>query len=510
MKDIILETKGIVKKFGSLVANNNISIQVERASIHAIIGENGAGKSTLMNMIAGIFKPTLGEIYVGGEKQVFKSPNDAADKGIGMVHQEFMLYPDLKVIDNLMMGFEKTHHGVFLDKKKARIDILKICKGYNFNIPLDEYARDLPVSMKQQVEIVKVLYKGADIIILDEPTSVLTPQGIEGLFNALRLLKSMGKTIILITHKLKEVMEISDAITVLKNGEVMGSVLPRDVNEQILANMMVGRNVLFDTKKSPKTLGEPIFQVENLSAHDDNYVEKVKNVSFDVKKGEIVGIAGVAGSGQTELVECLFGLRKASGGKVIFNGNDITKKSPREHRLAKIGYVPQDRLATGTSVEANITENAIMGYHITHGFKHPMLIDYKQANDFAQQVVNDFRVKTESLKNPVSSLSGGNIQKLVVGREFEQDIDFLIIEDPTRGIDVGAIEFIWQKIIDISQQGISVLLISHELGEVMELSDRILVMYNGEIVGNLKNSDTLDEKEVGLYMLGGKKDEIAQ
>ena len=341
MKDIILETRGIYKKFGNLTANQDVNIQIERATVHAIIGENGAGKSTLMNMIAGILKPTLGEILVNGEKQVFRSPNDAAAKGIGMVHQEFMLYPDLKVIDNLMMGFESLHHGIFLDKRKARKDILEICEKYNFSIPLDAYARDLPVSIKQQVEIVKVLYKGADIIILDEPTSVLTPQGIEGLFNAIRRLKSLGKTIIVITHKLKEVMEISDAITVLKNGVVMGNVLPSEVNEQALANMMVGRNVLFDTKKSPKQLGETIFKVDKLCASDDNFVEKVRDVSFEIRKGEIVGIAGVAGSGQTELVECLFGLRKASSGSISFRGRDVTRDTPKDHRLDRIGYVPR-------------------------------------------------------------------------------------------------------------------------------------------------------------------------
>lgn len=509
MKDIILETRGIYKKFGNLTANQDVNIQIERATVHAIIGENGAGKSTLMNMIAGILKPTLGEILVNGEKQVFRSPNDAAAKGIGMVHQEFMLYPDLKVIDNLMMGFESLHHGIFLDKRKARKDILEICEKYNFSIPLDAYARDLPVSIKQQVEIVKVLYKGADIIILDEPTSVLTPQGIEGLFNAIRRLKSLGKTIIMITHKLKEVMEISDAITVLKNGVVMGNVLPSEVNEQALANMMVGRNVLFDTKKSPKQLGETIFKVDKLCASDDNFVEKVRDVSFEIRKGEIVGIAGVAGSGQTELVECLFGLRKASGGSISFRGRDVTRDTPKDHRLDRIGYVPQDRLATGTNVEGTITENAIMGYHVAHGFKNSVMLDHKQANAFAQEVVDNFAVKTENLKTLVGNLSGGNIQKLVVGREFMQDNDLLIIEDPTRGIDVGAIEFIWQKIIDISQQGVSVLLISHELGEVMELSDRILVMYNGEIVGNLINDEKLDENTVGLYMLGGVQGENA-
>lgn len=507
MNDIILETKGICKKFGELTANEDVNIQVRRATVHAIIGENGAGKSTLMNMIAGIYRPTLGQILIDGEPQVFRSPNDAAAKGIGMVHQEFMLYPDLTVLENMMMGFETTHRGIFLNKQKARKDIEEICQKYNFSIPLEAYARDLPVSLKQQVEIVKVLYKGAEIIILDEPTSVLTPQGIEGLFQALRHLKNMGKTIILITHKLKEVMEISDAITVLKNGHVTGNVLPSEVNEQILANMMVGRNVLFDTKKSPKQMGKPIFEVKKLRVSDDNLVEKVHDVSFSIRKGEIVGIAGVAGSGQTELVECLFGLRKPDKGNIYFEGQDITNATPKTHRLKKIGYVPQDRLATGSNVEANIMENSIMGYHIAHGFGNPVFINYKQAGDFTQKIIEQFAVKTESQKTLVGQLSGGNIQKLIVGREFLQNNDLLIIEDPTRGIDVGAIEFIWQKIIDISQQGVSILLISHELSEVMELSDRILVMYSGEIVGNLNNDENLNENTVGLYMLGGKKDE---
>ena len=427
MSDIILETKEICKKFGELTANAQINIQIHRATVHAIIGENGAGKSTLMNMIAGLYPPTLGQILINGEPQVFRSPNDAAAKGIGMVHQEFMLYPDLTVLENMMMGFETVHRRVFLNKSRARKDIEDICRKYNFSIPMDAYARDLPVSLKQQVEIVKVLYKGADIIILDEPTSVLTPQGIEGLFQALRHLKAMGKTILLITHKLKEVMEIADAITVLKNGYVTGNVLPEEVNEQMLANMMVGRNVLFDTQKPPKQIGKPIFEVKNLSASDDNLVEKVHDVSLCVRRGEIVGIAGVAGSGQTELVECLFGLRKPDEGSVCFKGQDITHDTPKMHRIGQIGYVPQDRLATGSNIEATLTENAIMGYHIAHGFGNPVFIREKQAEGFTQSIIEQFSVKTESLNTLVGQLSGGNIQKLIVGREFLQKNDLLII-----------------------------------------------------------------------------------
>ena len=507
MQEYILETRNVCKLFGDLVANENISIQVRRGCVHSIIGENGAGKSTLMNMIAGMFRPTSGEILINGQSQVFRSPNDAAKNGIGMVHQEFMLFSDLTVIDNLMMGFETTRGGVFLDRQTVRRELCRLCEEYSFHIPLDAYVRDLPVSIKQQVEIVKVLYKGADIIILDEPTSVLTPQGIEGLFEALRNLRRLGKTIILITHKLKEVLEISDYITVLKNGKVTGNVLPQDVDEQALANLMVGRDVLFNTHKSPKQVGAPIFEVKELSAADDNHIEKVRNISFDVRRGEIVGIAGVAGSGQTELVECLFGLRKPISGRILYQGKDITRLSPRERRLSRIGYVPQDRMGTGTSAEASVMENAVMGHHLRHCRRGRFLLNYSEANEFAGRVINQFSVKADGVKARVGSLSGGNIQKLVVGREFSQETDLLIIEDPTRGIDVGAIEFIWQKIIDISNRGISILLISHELGEVMELSDRILVIYNGEIAAELENVPELTEEKVGLYMLGGNADE---
>lgn len=506
MENIILEAKGIYKKFGSLVANRNVNISIQRETVHAIIGENGAGKSTLMNMIAGIYRPTAGEIHLNGKPVVFKNPNDASRHGIGMVHQEFMLYPEMNVLENLMMGFETKKLGLFLDKKKARQAISEICERYHFSIPLDAYIKDLPVALRQQAEIIKVLYKGAEIIILDEPTAVLTPQGIEGLFRAIRNLKQSGKTIVLITHKLKEVMEISDEITVLKNGEVTGNLLPQDASEQMLANMMVGRTVLFNTQKPPKAIGEAVLEVQGLTVEDE-HVEKVKQVSFSIGKGEIVGVAGVAGAGQSQLVECLFGLRKATSGRIVYQGEDITRLLPRAHRTRKIGYVPEDRIGTGTSREASITENVIMGYHVAHGFKIPFLVNKKQALGFANEIISKFSVKADDPHTLIDNLSGGNVQKVVVGREFSQSNHLLIVEDPTRGIDVGAIEFIWQKIIDIAAQGVSILLISHELSEVMELSDRILVMYDGKVVGNLQNDSGLDEQTVGLYMLGGKADE---
>lgn len=508
MDEVILEVKHISKYFGPLAANNDISLTVKKGTVHSIIGENGAGKSTLMNMISGIYKPSKGELFVNGEKVVFGSPNDATRWGIGMVHQEFMLFPELTVLENLMMGFEARKTGGFLDKKKARKEIGEIAETYGFSIPLDEKAQNLPVSLLQQVEIVKILYKGAKLIILDEPTAVLTPQGIEGLFQAIRYLTAHGKTVILITHKLKEVMEISDYITVLKNGEVTGNLYPRDTDEHGLANLMVGRQVLFNTIKEEKHIGDTVLDVKGLTVAGSDGIEKVKNVSLRVKKGEIVGIAGVAGSGQSELIEAVFGLRKPKAGAITYKKEDITLASPKEKRKKKIGYVPQDRLSTGCSPGCSLVENSIMGYHVAHRFRHPLLVGRKEAEAFTKRIVEEFQVKTQNIHDKIGTLSGGNIQKLIVGREFLQDNDLIIIEDPTRGIDVGAIEFIWQNIIHIARSGVSVLLVSHELGEVMELSDRILVMYNGELVGNLENTPQLDEKTIGLYMLGGKRDEI--
>lgn len=503
MGNTILQTIGLYKYFGNVVANEDINIKVSKASVHSIIGENGAGKSTLMNMIAGIYQPSKGDIFVDNNKVLLKNPNDASKYGIGMVHQEFMLFPELTVLENLILGYENSFIGIFLNKKKSKEEIEDICNKYNFSIPLDKKVENLPVSILQQVEIVKILYKGADIIILDEPTAVLTPQGIEGLFTAIRGLKEKGKTIILITHKLKEVMLISDYITVLKNGKVTGNLNTVDASEKKLANLMVGREVLFNTKKNKKEIGSDVLVVNNLSINNDDNIEKVNDVNFSVKKGEIVGIAGVAGSGQAELIETIFGLRHANSGNILYKNTYITKASTKMHRLLKIGYVPEDRLKTGSSSESNLVDNCIMGYHVSHRFKNRFLIDKKQSEDFTNSIISNFNVKTKDIYTNISTLSGGNIQKLVVGREFLQNNDLLIIEDPTRGIDVGSIEFIWQEIIKISETGTSILLISHELGEILELSDRILIMFNGKIVGDLQNTPNLDEKTVGLYMLGG-------
>ena len=505
--DYVLQVRNIRKTFGSLVANDDINLDVRRGSVHAIIGENGAGKSTLMNILTDIHKPDSGDIILNGEKVVFKNSQDAAQKGIGMIYQEFMLYYDLSGFDNIILGFEEKKLGVFIDKAACRRKIEQICKDYSFDLPLNAIVKDLPVAVLQQVEIVKVLYRGADIIIMDEPTAVLTPQGIQGLFRAMRNLVSMGKTIIFITHKLREVLEIADEITVMKHGRVVGHALPSEVDEQKLASMMVGRDVILRANKKDVEFGETVLSVRNLKVKDKDGNIRVKGVDLDVHRGEIVGIAGVAGSGQQWLVEALFGLRKPEvGSAVYFEEKDVTKMSPRDRRCLGIGYVPQDRLGSGINPQASIWETAIMGYHVAHGFKGKILLNFKQIEEFTNNIVDKFAVKRQKNSDKIRSLSGGNIQKVVVGREFLQDNKLLIVEDPTRGIDVGAIEFIWQKIIDLAAQGVSVLLISHELNEVMQLSDTIKVAYDGKLYDGGSHGE-LNEDELGLIMMGGKADE---
>lgn len=500
--EAILELRGVTKRFGSLVANRNIDLKIKKGTIHAIVGENGAGKSTLMNMISGIYRLDGGTMYLEGKQVYFRSANEASKAGIGMVHQEFMLFPELSVLDNIVMGYEKVNKAGLLNRKKERAEVEKILKTYDFNIPLDELVREQPVAMLQQIEIVKILYRGANILIFDEPTSVLTPSGVEGLFRAMRFLISKGKTILFITHKLKEVLSVADEISVLRNGELVGHTTPKETTEEQLASMMVGREVMLKAKKINKEKGRPILQVSGLYATNDDGIDKVKGVDLTVHAGEIVGIAGVAGSGQIELVQCLFGLRNPVKGSIKVDGEDLTNASCRRHRCSGIGLVPQDRMKDGCNRVAPIWENCIMGYHIVHGFKNKWLIDRRQAEEFSQQIVDDFRVKTPSLYTTIGSLSGGNVQKVIVGREFSQDNKLLIMEDPTRGIDIGAIEFIWKKIEELAASGTAVLLISQELNEVMEVSDRIKVIYDGKLYDGGEHGE-LNETQIGVLMAGG-------
>lgn len=412
------------------------------------------------------------------------------------------MFPELSILDNIVMGYERTNKVGLLNRRKARTEVEELLKTYNFNIPLDGLVRDQPVAMLQQIEIVKILYRGANILIFDEPTSVLTPSGVEGLFRAMHFLISKGKTILFITHKLKEVLQVADEITVLKDGTVAGHTTPADTSEERLASMMVGRDVMLKAVKQDKEKGSPILQITGLHTANDDGVEKIKGIDLTVHAGEIVGIAGVAGSGQVELVQCLFGLRTPTSGKILVDGEDLTNASCREHRCSGIGLVPQDRMTDGCNRVAPIWENCIMGYHIVHGFHNKWLIDRGEAEKFSQQIVDDFSVKVSSLYETIASLSGGNVQKVIVGREFSQNNKLLIMEDPTRGIDIGAIEFIWKKIEELAASGTAVLLISQELNEVMEVSDRIQVIYDGKLYDGGMHGE-LNETQIGLLMTGG-------
>lgn len=502
--EAILELQGVTKRFGSLVANRDINLTVRKGTIHALVGENGAGKSTLMNIISGIHQMDCGSMYINGKRMTFSSSNEACKAGIGMVYQEFMLFPELSILDNIMMGHEQTNRFGFLDRRKARAKVENLLQTYDFNIPLDGLVCDQPVAVLQQIEIIKILYRGANLLIFDEPTSVLTPAGVEGLFRAMRFLVSKGKTILFITHKLKEVLQIADDITVLKDGAVVGHTTPDKTTEEQLAGMMVGRNVMLKSKKMQKERGRPILQVSGLYASNDDGVEKVKNINLTVCAGEIVGIAGVSGSGQVELVQCLFGLRTPRAGTILLDGKDVTAASCRKHRCEGVGLVPQDRMVDGCNQDSSIWENCIMGYHIAHGFTPSWLINRSEAERFSTKIANEFSVKYTSLQDPISSLSGGNVQKLIVGREFLQNNKLLIMEDPTRGIDVGAIEFIWEKIEKLAASGTAVLLVSQELNEIMEVSDRIQVIYNGQLYdGGMHGA--LNETQIGLLMTGGKQ-----
>lgn len=503
--DTILEVENICKYYGSLAANKNVSLKVKAGSVHAIIGENGAGKSTLMNMLSGVVEPTSGNILINGKKCTFKSALDASRAGIGMVQQEFMLFPDLTVLENIVLGNEDIRCGCLMNLLASEKKIQAICQRYNFRLDLHAKARDLPIVMQQQVEIVKVLYREAEIIILDEPTAVLPPQEIEGLLNAIRFLIKQGKTIIFITHKLKEVLAVSDEITVMKLGEVVGTLQTTQATEAKLTNMMVGRDVMLQVEKDrERSFDKTVLSVENFSVFGTYGVQKVRNISLNLHAGEILSVVGVAGNGQSELIEAVTGTREYQGTLRIL-GETYSRTTPRKNRLAGVGYIPQDRISEGCAQSSTLVENAIIGGHLKSFRKNKILIDHKAAQRYTEQVIKKYHVKAGSLQDTAASLSGGNLQKLIVGREFSQGNHVVVIEDPTRGVDVGAIEFIWKEIIrQVEQEQTAVLLVSHDLNEAMALSDRILVIYDGVIRKEFIGPD-YDEKEIGLYMLGGEQ-----
>lgn len=502
--EYVIEMLGIRKEFGNFVANNNITLQLKKGEIHALLGENGAGKSTLMNVLFGLYQPEAGEIKVRGESVKITDPNKANDLGIGMVHQHFMLVENFTVTENIILGSEPTKLGA-INIKEAAKDIAALSKKYNLDV--DPYAKieDISVGMQQRVEILKTLYRGAEILIFDEPTASLTPQEITELIAILKLLIKEGKSIIIITHKLKEIMEVSNRVTIIRKGEGIGTVITAETNPDQLAELMVGRQVEFKTEKGEPNPTEEIFKVENLVVTDYRNIEKVKGLNLSVRRGEIVGIAGIDGNGQSELIEAITGLRKIKSGKVTLAGKDITGLKPREITETGVGHIPQDRHKHGLVLDFPIGHNIALQTYYKAPISKGIIMDYKKINEKARQVIKEFDVRTgQGEMTPARALSGGNQQKAIIGREVDRDPDLLIAALPTRGLDVGAIEFIHSRLIEQRDKGKAVLLISFELDEVMNVSDRIAVIYDGAIVDTVYPKET-SEQELGLLMAGEKR-----
>lgn len=501
-----IQTDGLTKKFGDFVANDHICLSVLPQEIKCIVGENGAGKTTLMNMLYGLLEPTEGKIFINGKETHMRSPIDAIQNGIGMVHQHFMLVPSLTVFENIMLGTELKKNGVLIDRKKEIEKVTTLINDFHFNLnPLDKI-EDISVGSRQRVEILKMLYRNVDILILDEPTAVLTPQETDELIANLKELKKRGKTIIIITHKLREVMEASDSVTVIKGGKVVGNVQTADTSEQELAQMMVGRDVVLTVENEHRQphCGEIVYKVSNLATENIFGKKVVNNISFNVYKGEILGVAGVEGNGQSELVAVLSGLMTASGGCVTYQGKKVTNWWPRQIRKAGIGIIPEDRYAQGLCREMSIADNCIAGYHDCDGVCSLNIMQRKKINAKRDAMIRNFDIRVGNKEENVSALSGGNAQKIIVARELSQNPTLMIACQPTRGVDIGSIEFIHKRLLAYRDQGNSVILISSELSEIMSLSDRVIVMYKGEISGEVDPKQT-SMTDIGLLMAGIRK-----
>ena len=497
----MLELRNITKTFGNVVANNDVSIRIEKGTIHAIVGENGAGKSTVMRIAYGFYKADSGEILVDGKTVSIKSPQDAINLGIGMVHQHFMLVDTMTVGENIILGAEGGNPAA-IDWKKANADVLALSNKLRLGVSPKAVIEDLSVGAQQRVELLKALYRNANLLILDEPTAVLTPREVEDFFGILRLMKEQGKTIVIITHKLEEVLAISDDVTVMRDGKVVGNVKTSETNAKDLARMIVGRDVLLRVEKTNAELRETVLSVENLSVRG-KHGEALNAVSFNVRGGEIVGIAGIEGNGQTELIEAIAGLVGISGGSIKLSGREITNLTVRKRTELGIAHIPEDRHKRGLLLDSDLEENAILGVHYrapvaANGFLNSSFIEKR-----TREIIENFDVRPPNAELAAKSLSGGNQQKLIIGREFELNPKLLLVSQPTRGVDIGAIEFIHRKLIALRDSGSAVLLVSAELEEVTALADRLLVIYKGKFVGEV-NPKTVSNEEIGLMMTGGK------
>ena len=503
----VLEMRHITKRFPGIVANDDVSFDLREGEVHALLGENGAGKSTLMNILYGLYHPDEGEILIKGKPVRLGSPNAAIDAGVGMVHQHFMLIPVMTVTENIVLDMEPTHQRVFLDMNEAERRVQEISDRYGLAVDPTARIQDITVGQQQRVEILKALYREADILVLDEPTAVLTPQEAKELFEVVRSLTERGKSVIFISHKLNEALEIADRITVLRRGKLIETLPAAGATEASLARLMVGREVLLRVAKTPARPTDPLLEVEELRVLDDRGIEKVRGVSFEVRAGEIVAIAGIDGNGQTELIDGMTGLRQVESGAVRVDGADVTSASAHGHLAAGLGHIPEDRQRRGLVLEYSIGENIVLHDYRSSRFSNLGWLSLGRIFGLARRLIKEFDVRGGGATTRAGGLSGGNQQKVVLAREIERDPKVLIAAQPTRGLDVGAIEFVHRRLIEERDEGRAILLVSLELEEVLSLSDRILVMYEGEIVGEFQPTAT--EEELGIAMTGGGRGEAA-
>lgn len=520
---IVLEAKGITKQFPGVLANDKVDFDLRKGEIHALLGENGAGKTTLMNILYGLYGADSGQVNIDGAPITIHSSKDAIAHGVGMVHQHFMLIPVFTVTENIMLGAETDHRlsndqrkwwqrSLFpqldvLDRKTVATKVTDLSHQYGLDVNAEAIVGDLPVGVQQRVEIVKALYRKAKILILDEPTAVLTPQEADDLFRIMHELTERDVSIIFITHKLKEVLAVADRITVMRGGKVVGTVKPKETNLAQLASMMVGREVILKVKKDPAKPKEEVFRVEDLHVLDQRGLETVRGVSFSVRAGEILGIAGVQGNGQTQLVEGLTGLRPTSSGRILLSGEDVTGKPPRPITKTGMSHIPEDRQRHGLVLSYTVADNMVLCSYYLAPFAKYSVIQQDQVDANARKLIKEFDVRTPSPYVPTSKLSGGNQQKVIVARELSRPIKLLIANQPTRGLDVGSIEYIHHEIITMRDRAVGVLLVSAELDEIMALSDRIAVMYRGEIV-TVVDAKKATREQLGLWMAGARVESI--
>lgn len=505
MEDYIIEMLGITKEFPGIKANDNVTLKVRRGEIHALLGENGAGKSTLMSVLFGLYQPEKGVIKINGKAVKISNPNDANDLNIGMVHQHFKLVHNFTVLENIVLGVETTRGG-FLKMDEAREKVVALSESYNLKIDPDSLISEITVGMQQRVEIIKMLYRENEILIFDEPTAVLTPQEIDDLMRIMRDLIKEGKSIIFITHKLNEIKEVADRCTVLRKGKYIGTVEVADTSKEQLSEMMVGRPVCFTVDKGEENIGKTILEVENLSIKGRHGGKRsVNNISFKVQAGEIVCIAGIDGNGQSELVYALTGMEKAESGKISLNGKDISKYSIRKRTTNGMAHIPEDRQKHGLILQFSLSQNLVLQTYFSNRFQKGGFIKFKNVDEYADSLIEQYDIRSgQGVFTLAGNMSGGNQQKAILAREIDRNPELLIAVQPTRGLDVGAVEYIHKQLVAQRDSGKAVLLVSLELDEVMNVSDRILVIYEGEIVGNL-DPENIDIRELGLYMAGSKR-----